>query len=101
MRLKSWKLYFSNSYYIREFYDIDRPAIEISCYTIDNKNHYEAWYYDGITDNWKRLGEFYNLYKAAIFADLYLMKLGYKIDKPFVIGDTDEGQQEEGDGESP
>jgi hypothetical protein len=100
VRLRSWRLYFSDSYYVRDFYDIDRAAMEISCYTFDDKNHYEVWYYDGITDNWKRIEEFYNLHKAAIFADLYLMKLGYKIDKPFVIGDTDE-EQEEGDGESP
>ena len=100
MKLRSWRLYFSDSYYVRDFYDIDRAAMEISCYNFGNKNHYEVWYYNGITDNWKRIKEFYNLHKAAIFADLYLMKLGYKIDKPFVIGDIDE-EQEEGDGESP
>jgi hypothetical protein len=33
----------------------------------------------------------------AIFADLYLIKLGYKIDKPFIIGEIDE-EESEGDG---
>ena len=100
MILKCWRLYFSDSYYVRDFFHRDRPAIEIACYTFDGKNTFEIWYYNENYDNWDKIGEFDNLHRSAIFADLYLIKLGYKIDKPFIIGDTDE-EQEEGEGEPP